>query len=111
MEFHSSYRFALFAYRASRILLILITAIAGCFPGLAIGQQSLLPLSGSGKVFVVMPEQRGIIITFDDPSIRPNGGRYSYDPKSIVVVDSAGNPIDIFAVRGLHVDFTAGPNT
>jgi hypothetical protein len=89
----------------------LITAIAGCFPGLAIGQQSLLPLSGSGKVFVVMPEQRGIIITFDDPSIRPNGGRYSYDPKSIVVVDSAGNPIDIFAVRGLHVDFTAGPNT
>jgi hypothetical protein len=110
VRFQIGYHLVLFARRECRALLILITAIVCYFPGLAIGQQSLLPSSGSGKVFVVMPEQRGIIIIFDDPSIRPNGGRYSYDPKSIVVEDSAGNPIDIFAVRGLHVDFTAGPN-
>ncbi len=63
-------------------------------------QQSSLPSSGSGKVFVVMPGEHRIIINFDDPSTRPNGGQYSYDPKSIVVVDSGGNPIDIFAFRG-----------
>ena len=54
-----------------------IIAIAIWWPATVVtAQQSSLPPSGSGKVFVVMPEEHGIIINFDDPSTRPNGGKY-----------------------------------
>jgi dipeptidyl aminopeptidase/acylaminoacyl peptidase len=66
------------------------------------------PLSGSGKVTMVLPVPHQVMIQTVGPS--SNGGLYGYDPKNVVVLDEAGKPLDITAVGGKPVDFTAAPN-
>jgi hypothetical protein len=66
------------------------------------------PLSGSGKVLMVFPMPKNLMLQVAGPT--PTLYPYSYDPKEIVVVDEAGKPIDISAVGGRFVDFTAAPN-
>jgi hypothetical protein len=66
------------------------------------------PLSGSGKLLMVFPMPKNLVLQVAGPT--PAVYPYSYDPKEIVVVDEAGKPIDISAAGGRFVDFTAAPN-
>ncbi len=66
------------------------------------------PLSGSGKVTMVLPVPHQVMIQTVGPS--STGGLYGYDPKTVVVLDEAGKPLGISAVGGKPVDFTAAPN-
>jgi hypothetical protein len=109
VDFHTSYWSPLFACREYSAVLILIITIACWFLGAATGQAALPPLSGSGKVLMVFPMPKNLIVQVAGPS--PAVYPYSYDPKDILVVDEAGKPVDISTVGGRFVDFTAAPNS
>ena len=69
--------------------------------------------SGTGEVFIFPPPQHGLMIRFEVNPLHPTGpmeSTYSYDPKTIVVLDDAGNRIDLSAAQHKRVKFIARRN-